>query len=466
MTIKTGPSLVIDIFSKNRMLETVDLSNMNFCDNECSGKFDVLLIKLAENCPQLKKLVLTLNQWVTNEALTAVFKRCSQLRVLVLNSCLPMINESTFEALAENCKQLHQLEIADCEFITAKVLSRVFQANPYLEIVYLSHTSATDDNLSSLGQNCKSLKSIILSQNTEITQVGYMKFFGNCVKLHSVDLRLTNIDDESLAHLGLNCRNLCEVKLYRCDSLSPVGLCNFFKNCPSLKSIDLTDCPSVNNECIVCLANYCPGIIEVLLHNCNDLTSKGFQKFFRQCPQLETIDMSFCKAVNDLALICLSKNCLKLKVLIANACRRLTSHGVKHILMECTELQVLELCDIVLEDYCFEPLINKRTSKIKELSLGSFRFSCFISPSTLSSVLSCCPELEEISFTNIDDLSDEWIMWLAETFPRLKDVSLMRCSGLTNKSYEVLLNKCPEVDVDFVPVKQQIVFNTFRLHPS
>ncbi|EDO44852.1 predicted protein [Nematostella vectensis] len=453
MTIKGRGSVINDIVSRNPLLETVDLSSNVFDNRETanSEEYDTILTKLADNCPRLKNLVLPPNVLRKNEPLCAIFKGCLELRVLNLNYAKYLsltTSELALEVLAENCKRLRQLKLAGWRGIPAEKLSEVFQANPGLELVDLSDSCVTDSHISSLGKFCKALKSISLSENPAVSQVGFMNLFEGCFQLQSLDLSWTGIDSKSLTHLAVNCRKLTEVRLWSCNLLTEKGLCHFFSYCPTLKSIELTDLTSVSDESIVCLAKCCPNIKNLLLYNCDGVTILGFQEFFKQSAQLESVDISH-RQMDDV-LVCLAENCTKLKNLTVDYGSQQSTQGLKNILKKCPDLQSLALLDFVWDNTCFEPLITQGKSKIKALNFQVSHASWPISLQTFKDILLCCQDLKKISISKMENLCDEWISWLAETFPRLKHVELKQCPAVSVKSEEILIEKCPEVFVEII----------------
>ncbi len=154
----------------------------------CLKLRDSAIIKLAENCAELRELNLLRDFYIsyTDAALIALAKNCKQLTSLNLCGCFK-VTDVGLKAIGENCKQLTNLNLNCCYKVT-------------------------DLGLKAICENCKNLTSLDLTYCKQVTDVGIKAVGEGCKKLKEIRLWGTSVSEEGRKKLenaipGLEIKN-------------------------------------------------------------------------------------------------------------------------------------------------------------------------------------------------------------------------------------------------------------------
>lgn len=154
------------------------------------------------------------------------------------------------------------------------------------------YTNTTDD-MTSMFENCTSLKEIDLS-NFETKNVYHMNdMFMNCSSLKTIDTSKFNTAKvKDMQFMFYNCSSLQTLDVSNFNTSNVTDMTNMFYNCKLLKDIDLTnfDTSKVTN-------------FSMMFSECNNLTTLNLNGFdtakawnmgwmFRNCTKLKTITVS------------------------------------------------------------------------------------------------------------------------------------------------------------------------------
>jgi F-box and leucine-rich repeat protein 2/20 len=113
-------------------------------------------------------------------------------------------------------------------------------------------------------------------------------------------LRLDGLEvfSSTLQAIGGSCKNLVEIGLSKCDSITDAGIASLATHCKLLSNIDLTCCHLVTDDALVTIAENCRGLECIRLESCHLISEKGLERIGTCCSQLKEIDLTDCH-IND-----------------------------------------------------------------------------------------------------------------------------------------------------------------------
>lgn len=146
------------------------------------------ICELVSNCSDLVMIDLTCCNLLTDRALSAIANHSKKLECLRLESC-SLITEKGLDTIGTFCTDLKEMDLTDCNINDAGKSKRV----------------------------CLNIcRCFAFNAQVYVHFLAALKCLSGCSKLEILKLGLcSNITSEGLAHIGLNCRNLCELDLYR-----------------------------------------------------------------------------------------------------------------------------------------------------------------------------------------------------------------------------------------------------------
>jgi hypothetical protein len=165
---KTISDAELATYAKNHpFLKKVDLY-------DCRKLTDVGIIKLAENCKDIRELNL---RWdnvytpYTDKAIIAIGENCKNLTDLNLLNC-NKVTDLGIKVIGENCKNLTDLNLLNCSKVTDEGIKVIGENCKNLTALNLWNCSkVTDEGIKVIGENCPNLKNIWLS-GTAVSEVG------------------------------------------------------------------------------------------------------------------------------------------------------------------------------------------------------------------------------------------------------------------------------------------------------
>lgn len=108
----------IKIANCGKFLHKIKLSNRNIND--------MSIIKIAENCPNLRTLNLTRIDRVTDRSIVKIAEKCRLLEELILSGCY-LITDSSIIRVAENCPNLRDIHLSGCRNVTDLSILKVHE---------------------------------------------------------------------------------------------------------------------------------------------------------------------------------------------------------------------------------------------------------------------------------------------------------------------------------------------------
>jgi len=281
------------------------------------------------------------------------------------------ISSEDFSTLAETCRFLTHINLADCD-LTCETLEQLLVRNPSLMSINLSDCSrVTDSSMTLLGQLAPSLQILDMSYCTDITDDGLSAFSSgsgntgiitpegamcqqplgeaNPTLPPLVELSFTQchrITDRGLACLLLRprCLHLRRLDLGHCVGVSGDAMCDVARHCRQLQYLLLTNCHELPESCLFAIATHCSELVHLDVFNCSDMvTDSGTQALAAGCSRLHTLNMYNCKNLSDAALRTLAQSCKGLRELIISSCVLVSDSGLYALADHCRELQLLDL---------------------------------------------------------------------------------------------------------------------------
>ncbi|XP_072164540.1 putative RNA-binding protein EEED8.10 isoform X2 [Diadema setosum] len=306
---------------------------------------------------------------------------------------------------------------------------------------------ALNDNIlkSILKKGCCNLHHLDLSASPRFITSRSLNCIGNiCRELRHLDLSGTKINNTNLKMLTNGCRKIEKIVLKRCHELGEKGIWWLFHNCENLSHVDLEENRRINGKCFHILNRHCKTVV---LEGCSAITDKGLDCLTNKCGQsLKEINISGCVMVTDGGLRNLTERCPNLDVLsITGVHSRLTAAGLA-FLGSLHDLHTLHLSNHRAVSDAVLATVATRCQRLRELKIDGCPFDAVTDTGMQS--LAKCAQLESLNISYLGKVSDEGVKVLAMAGRLQKLVA--RCVPLTDKSLGYLAAHCPkmkEVDV-------------------
>lgn len=289
-------------------------------------------------CSAVERICLSGCLLLTDSGLSAVARRCPQLRTLEVRGCSQVTDVGVSEVVTR-CLNLSRLDVTGCYQVTS-VRPRPGGGGPaevapapscplppvagggqlYLQYVDLTDCQALEDcGIKALARACPQLTHLFLRRCVRLTDVALKCVASYCVVLRELSIsdcvQVTDFGLYELAKLGPHLRYLSVAK---CERVSDAGLKQVCRHCYRLRYLNARGCEAVSDASLEVLA--------------------------RSCPRLRALDVGKCE-VGDRGLACLARHCLNLRKLSLKSCDLVTDRGLQALAYFCRGLQQLSLQD-------------------------------------------------------------------------------------------------------------------------
>lgn len=113
-------------------------------------------------------------------------------------------------------------------------------------------------------------------------------------------LRLDGLEvfSSTLQAIANSCKNLVEIGLSKCNSITDSGIVALVNHCKFLRTIDLTCCHLLTDDALASIAENCRGLECIRLESCPLVSDKGLERIGNLCCHLKEIDLTDC-CIND-----------------------------------------------------------------------------------------------------------------------------------------------------------------------
>jgi F-box/leucine-rich repeat protein 2/20 len=382
------------------------------------------LFLIAECFPLLEELDLSyyhpLNCSSYVDGVEALSLALIKLRKVNLSG-FPIKNQSLYY-LFNNCKDLEEVIIFDCDEITSTGLASAIRQRPTLRSLLFSNkkvregfsTSQFIDSLVSLkGLTCLALDYLNISDEllysiareglpltsldlTFCTNYSYNGIFcllSKCRGIQHLNLEHADfLNDQLLVQLSLFLGDLLSINLGYCDKITESALCALLRNCPSLSEIKMELIGSdsddmVGNSDSLGMFGVYPQLKSLYLGHNSWLSDEIITMFASIFPNLQLLDLSWCDNISE-GICEVLRKCCKIRHLNLADCPNVKLHELNFVV---PKLEVLNLSDTKVDDETLN-LISKNCSGLMQLQLD--HCSC-VTKKGVECVLKNCRQLRE-----------------------------------------------------------------------
>ena len=375
--------------------------------------------------------------WRASDAAVSFFlSSCQHMRALDLSGCVNLTDAAS-RMFNLSCT-LERLSVGECSSITDIAVTKVARCCPRLTAINISGTRATDLSVRALAEWCPALQKLDLGC-TSVTDDGLRILALRCPSLSQLKLFCCHaVTDAALVVIAESCPGLMTLELRTCKEVTDVGIKAVASGCPLLRTLDLAYC-FVTDAAIVAVALACPLLTELDLNGCDAVSDVGWSSVFEHCPLLHRVGLTY----NISAAVMARLPTSRLKILSQEDGQRTTDTMASALVLRCPVLVYLNLngCDLLTDASMVALARSEASSLLTYLNLaGCFR----ISDAALASAVRQCPKLEQLSLCE-QGVSELTCQALGKTCSNLRDLSLRRCTGVTDGDVWKVLRGCEKL---------------------
>lgn len=343
------------------LIDWIIMKNLHICELGIEKGYSQIsnegMHRLAQQCPGLKRIKLSINETIEDEQILDDDKR---LQYLIATSpkleCIELLNEfvlSTQDLVRlEACEQLESITIQSCDLFMIAANNKILCKNKK-KLKYLELGNYCDSELLlELGTNCPLLEHLNIDHLENPLAVHFEVFTQGCTKLKT--LQLYNISDHDFSPVvdlhemliqctGNNC-HLLESFIMRSHHetsyISDVALKSLAQGCPLLNTFKISSFARISAQGVKHLADHCLMLADISLvdseisdnvlielgkmkslkklniRSCEDITDDGIE--FLVCinnSNLEYLDISYCNEITDDSVSTIREHCPNLHIL-------------------------------------------------------------------------------------------------------------------------------------------------------
>ena len=131
------------------------------------------------------------------------------------------------------------------------------------------------------------------------------------------------VGDRGLGAVGESCKQLEDLNLRFCESLTDTGLIDLAQGCAkSLKSLGVAACAKITNDSLIALGCCCK-YLETLSLDSEFIHNEGILAVAQGCPNLKVLKLQ-CINVTDEALVAVGSRCFSLELLALHSFQQFT----------------------------------------------------------------------------------------------------------------------------------------------
>lgn len=311
-------------------------------------------------CSAVERVCLSGCVRLSDGGLTAVARRCPQLRTLEVRGCTQVTDVGVSEVVSR-CLNLDRLDLTGCFQVTSvrfrpavpaggvalsecpgrgesdsSLSGRGVPRQLYLQYVDLTDCQALEDaGVKALARGCPQLTHLFLRRCLRITDTAVKSVASYCVMLRELSisdcLQVTDFGLYELAKLGPHLRYLSVAK---CERVSDAGLKQVCRHCYRLRYLNARGCEAVSDATLEVLARSCPRLRALDVGKC-EVGDRGLACLARHCPNLRKLSLKSCDLVTDRGLQALAYFCRGLQQLSLQDCSMVTLDGYRTVRKLC-----------------------------------------------------------------------------------------------------------------------------------
>ncbi|KAK8950398.1 F-box/LRR-repeat protein 3 [Platanthera guangdongensis] len=280
-----------------------------------------------------------------------------------------------------------------------------------------------------------SLLSINLSSSRSFSHSGLGALAAICVSLVEINLsNMIDLNDASAAAIG-RARNLEKLWMARCKLVTDMGIGCIAVGCRKLRLLCLKWCLGLTDLGLGLMAVKCREVRNLDLSF--TMVTKKCLPAILQLPYLEELSLVGCPGVDDEGLTSLKQGCKSLEVLNMSNCQHVSDVGLSSIVNDAVSLRQLILA-------YYSPVTHSLTSSLLKLSnLEKVKFDgCRITASGLLALGNSCISLKELSLSKCSGVTDEGLSSVLMKHKGLTKLDITCCRKITDISIASIANSC------------------------
>lgn len=347
-------------------LEHLDLSSIHTIE-------DTDLVTLAENCKNLKGLLLHGCNRITSAGLIPFSKACTKLQILDVSFCYKLQESSSRDFLTELPTSLKTLVLSGLQLEGGDIVAAVSRL-PKLETLRLcGMNSLTEDDADEIFKAVGAqLTCLDMTGCHQILTDQILKaIVKNCTLLEELSLAFCmKITGEPLRALFKNRKRagyLTTISLSGCKEFSYDVLVDMSSSCCNMRHLFMSGIKCVDDQLLFSLANNMTQLQNISLKSCiganaDQVTDNGVVELTRYCP-LEDISLAGVRSITDKSVFALANNCPDLKTLFVSGCSKITSQATNYL---------QDVCNYKVYVYHRLPNADPNLVMAKNLDTGEF----------------------------------------------------------------------------------------------
>lgn len=267
--------------------------------------------------------------------------------------------------------------------------------------------------------------------------------FSNMRRHSCVIPRYSAPDDYQFAELISCCRALKRLAFWESSAVTNNRVSGLVRKCPQLEWISVPGCGNVGDEGLRAIGLHCPNLKHLDIGNCSAVTDNGICALVYKYPQLEHINLSYCHQLTGEAIREIGLRCVKLQTVNLERCYEITDEEVCALVNGLSDLKELNLyCCCDLTDKTLKKL-GECCPKLRKLDFSSERADQQDgnTDAGVLALVSGCKDLEELCISSDASqriFTDQAIYAILENCPKLRELEIIQCGGLTHGSFVAL----------------------------
>lgn len=273
---------------------------------------DTSLGYLQNRCTLIQRLNLS---WignrgaVTSTGFCSFVKACGSGLVCLELACCHFLSDSCMEVIAQACPALQELNLSSCDRLHPQAFAHIAQLSCLRRLV-LYRTKIEQTALLSILTFCAQLQHLNL---------------GSCVMIEDYDV--------VASMLGVRCRDLRSLDLWRSKNLTERGLLELVSGCRLLEELDLGWCSTLQSStgCFAQLAHRLPRLRKLFLTANRTVCDSDIEELAAHCPALQHLDILGTRMVSAASLRKLLRSCSQLLLLDVSFCSQIDARTVQEL---------------------------------------------------------------------------------------------------------------------------------------
>ena len=285
----------------------------------CSAVTDVGFSAFFAQLPSLLSLDLSNTGRISLSSFIVLTDHCPLLSSLSLSSCRSA-NDAVIRHVCSSLPALQSLLLSSCWSLTAQSLLHLPASLTELDVSGC-YSAVSDRSVRSIALTCHGLTSLSV-RGCALTDAGMDIVMRGCRRLQSFDAGIGRegegggsagsgslYTDMLLVSLSKFARSLRSIVLTHCSAITDRGVLTLAQSCPSLSAVNFANCPLLTNLSLLHIADSPVGanLTAVTFSHCHRIDDHGTAYLVNKATALVTLRVAQCIAVTDRTLQFLSR---------------------------------------------------------------------------------------------------------------------------------------------------------------